>query len=82
MVIEVHHIGSRFPADSLSPGGSGDRYRQVLLVDYTLQVIYHPTVPRMSDLVCCQQHRTLLLPFLALLCLIPVGLVLRLAIES
>jgi len=71
MVTEVHHIASPLSGRFIKPRGErGWGQVQVLVVDYTSQVIYN------------NSSKTLPLPFLALFCLIPVGLVLQLAIES
>lgn len=47
MVIEVHHIASLLSGRFIKPRGERGRGQvQVLVVDYTSQVIYNTTVPR------------------------------------
>jgi hypothetical protein len=74
MVIEIW--SPRFPADSLSPRGSGDSCRLHFVGHLSHNGSENVPVWRSAN------NRILLLFFLALLCRISVGLVLRLPIES
>ena len=89
MDIEIHHYGFRFPADSLSPRGSGDSH----WLYTTLQVTYYTTLSSRSRLMTLRPNEevttngssegsvALFLPFLTLLRLIPIGLMLWLSID-